>query len=115
MTDQTTIPTTATEARAVLDARLADKSWGDRVYAGDIAGNKELRELTTKVAAGGDDVVVAAMSGKLPDIPTSDERIMAGVADWMRQKGFHEKAIKETIEGKEASAEDLQRARVLKT
>jgi hypothetical protein len=114
MTDAPAAPATATEARAVLDARMADKAWGDRVYSGDAAANQELRDLTAKVAAGGDDAVAVAMSGKLPDMATGDQRIMASTADWLRDIGFPPKAIQETLAGREPTAADVERARTWK-
>jgi hypothetical protein len=114
MTDQPP-PANATEARAVLDARIADKGFADRVFAGDIAAKKELDALHAKIHAGGDDVVVEAMTGKLPEGATSDQRLMAETAAWMREKGFPERAIQETLSDKKPTPEDVERARLWKT
>jgi hypothetical protein len=114
MTDQ--IPATATEARTVLQTRIADKAFADRVFAGDVAATKELHELSAMSAGGGDDVVALAMAG-IPthELSTADQRIMASTANMMRDLGFPPKAIQETLSDKEATAEDVERARVWKT
>src|SRR5258705_386085 len=41
-------PATAAEARGILDTRIADKSWGAALLAGDVATNAEYRELRAK-------------------------------------------------------------------
>ena len=109
MSDQ--VPATATEARATLDTRIADKAFGDRLFAGDAGARKELDTLHAKIHAGGADVVAAAMSGNLGDVPSSDLRVMAGTADLMRDLGFQPKAIQETLSDAKPTAEDVERAR----
>jgi hypothetical protein len=108
MTDQTTEPATATEARAVLSARVADKEWGSRVFAGDIAANKELRQLTEKVAAGGDDVVAAAMSGALGAVPSSEQRQMAGTAEMFREWGIRDEITQQFLSGQQVTQQELE-------
>lgn len=116
MTDQTTPPSNAIEARTTLDVRIADKDWRDRVLNGDVAANKELRELSAKSAGSGDDVVALAMSG-IPahEMRTTDQALMAATASHLRDLGFPSKAIQETLSGKVPTAEDVERARVWKT
>ena len=101
-------PATATEARAVLDARMADKDWGSRVFNGDPAANKELRELTAQVAAGGEDVVAAAMSGELPDMPTGDQRIMAGTAEMLRELGIRDEVTANFLRGEGVTPQEYE-------
>ena len=108
MTDQ--VPATASEARATLDAKIADKEWGAKYIGGDVSARREFEVLTAKVA-GGDDAVVVAMSGNLGDVPSSDLRVMAGTADLMRDLGFQPKAIQETLSDAKPTAEDVERAR----
>jgi hypothetical protein len=103
-------PKNATEARAVLDARMADKGWGERVFNGDPNANKELRELTAMVSNEDASTVAAAMSGSIGDMPDSSVRLMANTADMLREIGFPEKAIHETLAGKVPTPDDIQRA-----
>jgi len=62
MTDQA--PATASEARALLDAKVQNREWGAAILNGDATAIRELHDLTGKVDSGGDDVVAAAISGK---------------------------------------------------
>jgi hypothetical protein len=93
-------PKNATEARAVLDARMADKDWGGRVFNGEPAANKELHELTAMVAAGGDDTVAVAMTGNPVFMPNTDMAAMAHTAAWLREMGIRSEVIKEVLEGR---------------
>ena len=115
MTQQQTQPTNATEARAALDAKLADKEWGDRYLSGAATERREFTELTTLIARGGDDVVTAAMAGTLSDPTDADQRFLADAAGWLRDHGFPDRAIHETLSGKEPTAADIELARVWKT
>jgi hypothetical protein len=116
MNDTPASPATATEARAVLDARIADKDgWAARYLEGGAAERREFTDLTEKIARGGDDVVTAAMNGDLPDVPSSEQRLMAGTAGWLRDLGFTEKAIHETLSDNVVPAPaDIERARIVK-
>ena len=108
-------PANAIEARAVLDARIADKEFGAKVFAGDAAALRELRDLTGKVAGGGDDVVAAAVTGSVQTaLPNSAERIMAGTADLMREIGFTPQAIAATISGQPVTTELFEKAKAFK-
>jgi radical SAM superfamily enzyme YgiQ (UPF0313 family) len=108
MTDAPAPPATATEARAVLDARMADKDWGERVSNGDPNAKQELRDLAAKIAAGGDDTVAVAMNGKLPDMPTSDQRIMAHTAALFRELGIRDEVTSEFLRGKQVSPQEYE-------
>lgn len=98
-------PQTATEARAALDARIADKEFGARVLAGEIAANAEMVELTTKIAAGGDDVMTAAMNGSAAD---EEQRMMAGITDMFRAAGIRDEVTREFLSGKPVSKEEFR-------
>jgi hypothetical protein len=95
-------PASASEARARLDTLTADQKWRERLMSGDVAATKEFHELTGMVAEGGDDVEIA-MSGKLPDVPDADQKLMAGTASWLRELGLSDGVIRETLEGKGVS------------
>jgi hypothetical protein len=107
MTEQAA-PTNATEAREVLDARMADKDWGGRVFNGDIAANKELRELTTMVAAGGADTVTVAMNGNPVNMPTTEQAQMAHTAGLFRELGIRDEVTREFLEGKQVTPQEYE-------
>jgi hypothetical protein len=108
MTDTPAPPATATEARTVLDARIQDKDWSARLLNGDIAAKKEMKELTSKIADGGDDVVAVAMSGKLPDTATTDQRHMAATADLFRSLGIRDAVVTQFLSGHQVSASEFE-------
>jgi len=119
MSDTFTLPATATEARTQLDAKLADKDWGARVLNGDVAANKELRELSHKSAESGDDVVAAALalSGKDAYGPgtTSDQRVMASVAEEWRSLGIRDEVTAQFLRGEKVSAAEYELVKNWKT
>ena len=50
---------------------------------GGVAERKEFADLTKLIAAGGGDVVAAAIAGApLPDIPTGAQRQTVGALEW---------------------------------
>lgn len=110
MTDQLALPATATEARALLDAKVASKDWGARVMAGDAAAIRELHELTGKVAGGGEDVVVAVISGKDDGggrmFVDAEKRMMAGTAEMFRDLGIRDAVTAEFLSGRQVSKEE---------
>ncbi|HTG16770.1 MAG TPA: hypothetical protein VK747_16085, partial [Blastocatellia bacterium] len=58
-------PTNAAEARAVLDSRMADKQFGAKLFAGDVATKTEYRELRALINnPAPTDAVAAAMSNQ---------------------------------------------------
>jgi hypothetical protein len=101
-------PKNATEARTVLDARKADKDWGERVFSGDVAANKELYELTAMVAAGGDDTVAVAMSGNPANMPTTDLHQMAHTAGWFRELGIRDEVTSEFLRGGQVTPKEFE-------
>lgn len=103
-----TEPATAMEARTTLDARIADKDFGARVLAGDADAKRELDVLHAKIHAGGDDVVEAALSGALGDMPSSDMRAMAGTAELFRELGIRDEVTREFLSGKGVTAHEYE-------
>lgn len=111
MTDalqQPTPPATATEARTVLDARLADKDWSTKVFAGDAAANKELHELTAMASRGGDDTVAAAMNGHPAYMPTTEQNQMAHTATLFRELGIRDEVTREFLQGKQVTPHEYE-------
>jgi hypothetical protein len=110
MTDQT--PATATEARTVLDARVANPEWGARLLAGDATAINELHLLTGKIDAGGADVVQAIIDGKTttPDggrmFIDRDQQMMAGTAEMFRSLGIRDVVTAEFLSGKQVTKEE---------
>lgn len=108
MTDAPTIPSTATEARAILDARISDSAFAERFCAGDVAAKKEIDALHAKINAGGDDMIDAAMNGKLSDVPSSEQRMVAGTAEWFRELGIRDEVTSQFLKGQKVSAEEYE-------
>jgi hypothetical protein len=96
-------PKTATEAHTALDARRADNDWGAKVFAGDIAANKELRDLTAMIAAGGDDTVEVAMAGHPANMPTTDLHQMAHTTAMFRSLGIRDEVTSQFLRGEPVS------------
>jgi hypothetical protein len=101
-------PKTATEARAVLDTRMADKDWGGRVFNGDIAANKELRDLTAMVAAGGADTVTVAMNGNPVNMPTTEQAQMAHTAGLFRELGIRDEVTSQFLRGEQVTPQEYE-------
>jgi len=101
-------PTNAAEAIARLDTLRADKSWSEKLVTGDSAATKEWNDLH-HLAATGDDVDVA-LSGTLPNLPSSSVREMAGTAEMLKSMGFTPLQIRETLSGREASQAEVDMA-----
>lgn len=114
MTDQ---PANATEARTTLDARIADKDWRDRVFNGDVAANKELRDLSAMSATSGDDVVEAVLKDTLPDIGqrTSEQREMLAAAQMFRELGIRDEVTSQFLRGEKVSPQEYALVKNWKT
>ena len=120
MTESAT-PTNATEARAVLDARLADKDWGARLLNGDVAAKRELDDLHVKITAGGDDVVASVFSGsalvnKNPNglgLP-SEIREMAVAVEHFRELGIADGIAEQFLRGERVSKEEYAKVEAWK-
>jgi hypothetical protein len=101
-------PKTASEASAVLAARQADRDWGAKVFAGDPNANKEFRELTAMVSAGGDDTVTVAMNGNPVYMPSTDLHQMAHAAGWFRELGISDQIISEFLRGGQVTPQEYE-------
>jgi hypothetical protein len=102
-------PANATEARARLDALIADKARGAKLVAGDAEVTREYRELRAK-ADNPDpaDTVAAAMSGNLGEMPDSSVKMMAETAGMLREIGIREEVIADTLRGHEVSPNEYK-------
>jgi hypothetical protein len=100
-------PANAAEARTVLEGKMADKDWGALLLRGDAAVNREYLELRAKADnPDPSDVVAAAMSGKIGDVPDSSVALMANTASMLREIGIREEVIKEALEGRELTQQE---------
>jgi hypothetical protein len=108
MSDGTAQPANAIEARTALDSRMADPSWGAKVFAGDPDANRELRELTSKAAGSDDSTIAVAMSGKPGEMPDTETRIMQGAAGMLREIGIKEGIIEQVLQGHKVTAEEYR-------
>jgi hypothetical protein len=93
-------PANSQEARTRLDALIADKDWGAKALAGDLAANRELRELTTMAARDDGAGVDVAMLGNANQMPTTELQVMAHAAASMREVGIREEIIRDALSGK---------------
>jgi len=108
MTDQA--PATASEARALLDAKVQNREWGAAILNGDATAIRELHDLTGKVDSGGDDVVAAAISGKDTGgngmFVDHEQRVMASVAEEFKRLGIRDVVTAEFLTGKQVPKEE---------
>jgi hypothetical protein len=93
-------PANAAEARTRLDALLADRDQGAKLLAGDSEVTRNYRDLRA-MADNPDpaDVVAAAMSGNVGELPDSEVALMANTAGLLRDIGVRESIIEETLRG----------------
>jgi hypothetical protein len=54
------------------------------------------------------DPVEAAMSGNLPDVPSSELRQLAVGASWFRELGMSEAAVEEALSDRQATPEEYE-------
>ena len=107
-------PTNAAEARTVLDGKMADKLWGARLLSGDVAAKTEWRELQDLInRPDSSDAVAAAMSSADPRgiIQDSGAVELRGMAGHLREMGLSEVQVRETLEGKEPTADEVDLAK----
>jgi hypothetical protein len=109
MTDAPTSPATATEARTQLSGLMADPAWGASILAGNPDAIKQMQDLTTKVTAGGADVVDAVMKGEIPKAdangfaPSDDIRRLASTAEMFRDLGIRDDATAQILRGEKVT------------
>jgi hypothetical protein len=115
-TQQPAPPATAAEARAVLDTRIADKDWGAKLLAGDAAAGREFHELQAKADSPDRSAKVdLAMSGAdLGFLADSSVVQMMHMAGLLRETGFNELQVRETLSDREASQAEVEMARTWK-
>ncbi|MCS3895807.1 hypothetical protein M2171_004940 [Bradyrhizobium japonicum USDA 38] len=91
------LPSTPAEAATRLDQLKADPKWASSFVSGSPSHLQEFRDLHEIVAKG--DHVDMAMSGLMPEMPSSSHREMAGTASMLRELGIDDRIIKETLTG----------------
>jgi hypothetical protein len=113
-------PATPQEARAVLNARIADKDFCARLSAGNADATREWNTLQAKAAEPVDDVA-AAMAGNVAErahflggIPDSGVKVMSETADMLREIGIREEIIEQTLRGHEVSALEMKQVEAWK-
>jgi hypothetical protein len=113
MTD-TSVPATATEARALLDARISDKAFGERFLNGDAAARAEISALHEKIAAGGDDVVESVIKGIAPEaspdgiLPNAEHRQMVSTVEMFRELGIRDEVTRQFLKGEGVTAAEYE-------
>ncbi|WLA53194.1 hypothetical protein [Bradyrhizobium diazoefficiens] len=91
------LPSTPAEAATRLDQLKADPKWTSSFLSGSPTQLQEFRDLHGIIAKG--DHVDMAMSGLMPEQPSSGHREMAGTAAMLRELGIDDRIIKETLIG----------------
>ncbi|MET4034438.1 hypothetical protein ABIB94_008346 [Bradyrhizobium sp. JR7.2] len=91
----------ATEARAALDAKMADTAWADRYLNGDASARQEFSDLTRAVTTG---------SGAM----ANSDAWAKGGADYLASRGITSGEIQDTLSGKAPTADEYQSARTAK-
>lgn len=80
-----------------LNRLYADPQWRGKLDAGHLETRREFDAL--REAAAAIDPVTAAMTGALPDVPSSELRHMAETASYLRSLGLGEAVVKEVLSG----------------
>jgi len=82
---------------AKLNRLYADPAWRAKLDAGHLETRREFDALTK--AAAEVDPVTAAMTGALPDLPSSELRHMSETAAYLRSLDLSEDVVKEVLSG----------------
>jgi hypothetical protein len=101
-------PANSQEARTRLDAFIADKERGAKLFAGDAATTKEFNSLTTMAATDDASTVAAAMAGNIGDVPNSSVKLMADTAGMLREIGIRDGIIEQVLQGHEVTADEYK-------
>jgi hypothetical protein len=89
--------------QAQLDRMYADPEKRQKLEAGDGVTRREFDQLAQ--AAAKIDPVDSVMSGFLPDVPTSEMRLMSEAASWLRDIGIREEVVRETLSNQSTTQE----------
>jgi hypothetical protein len=112
MTDQPQIPDTAAAAGEKLATLQSDKTWTDKLLAGNAAVKTEWNGLHERVVRGDDqekqaeslsERVIAAMTGNLQSAPDSDAALMNVTAGLLRELGIRDEVVMQTLSGQEVT------------
>jgi hypothetical protein len=101
------------DPRSKLHAAYADNAKRGKLEAGDLATKREFDELIRGAAVPADPVE-AALSGKLPDIPTSEQLEDSRTAGMLRGLGLSDDAVREFISGQPTTQEVQDAAKAWK-
>jgi hypothetical protein len=101
-------PANAVEARARLDAFVADLGKGAKLLARDPETTKEFKSLSEMASGEDASTVAAAIAGNPGDMLDSQLKMMANTAGMLRDIGIKEGIIKEVLQGHLVSAEEFK-------
>jgi hypothetical protein len=93
----------AEDPKDQLARRYGDPEWRGKLQAADGATRKEFDELATKAAEA--DPVEAVMTGALPEVVNSEQRLMAHTASYLREIGLSEAVVREAISDQSTTQE----------
>lgn len=100
-------PATPAEATARIAELRNDTAYGEKLFSGDVETTKEFHALHELAAKG--DAIDHAMAGIMSgDIPSTEEKQMAGTAEFLRSVGMKDPVVRELLEGKGVTAEEMR-------
>jgi hypothetical protein len=92
-----------------------DKSWGDKVLSQDAAALKEFHELSQMASqADAVDLIMSGQAESLPNTGHNGQPSLAATAreiPALREAGISDGAIRELLEGRESTADELSAVR----
>ena len=89
--------TPSEDAAAKLERFTQDRGKGQKLQAGDVETRREFDELVK--AAADANPIEAAMTGKLPELPTGEQVLMKNTAGMLKEFGIRDEVIRETLSG----------------
>lgn len=113
-------PATAADAARRLEILSKDKAWADRLFAGDVAANKEFKELNALAASGDDtaDLIAGTATLQQPFETTIDgqlpRRVVADVVSSLRELGLSDGSIGEALNGGKFTSAELAAVKVFR-
>lgn len=97
------------DPQAELNKAYADPKFQEKLNAGSPEARAEFDRLVA--AAADQNPVAAAMSGTLPDVPSSEQRLMASTASWLGEMEMPGAVIEQALSGRPVSQAEFDLVR----
>ena len=107
----TATPTTPAEAHARIAAVAKDKSYYDKLTAGDVDTRREW-SLLQELASRGDQIEAAMSDAPIPEIEITNSerpiptRNLRSAVEWLRDDGIRDEVTREFLSGRQISPEE---------